>query len=349
MNKVVLVTGASSGIGTKIAQELKKTGFTVYAAARRIDKMDDLRERGIIPVFLDLTNEKSMVDCVQTVLQESGRIDVLINNAGYGSYGPIESVSMEEAKRQFDVNLFGMARLIQLVLPGMRENHCGRIINISSMGGKIWTRFGGWYHATKFAVEGFSDCLRMEVAPFGIDVVVVEPGGIKTDWGVIAANNLKDTAKGSVYETNANNVANSMIKNYSTKSIKIFSLISNIYLVFNIILVLSVIDVHLAKIIDYPELSAISKISVLGFFDRMEDVLSFKFLLDVFITLALCSYYIKCGIKDTNKHQKYNIYIISLIYLIILFISNYIEFNYIYIIISMAIFIITNVLILLKK
>ena len=100
-----------------------------------------------------------------------------------------------------------------------------------------------------------------------------------------------------------------MIKNSSTKSIKIFSLISNIYLVFNIILVLSVIDVHLAKIIDYPELSVISKISVLGFFDRMEDVLSFKFLLDVFITLALCSYYIKCGIKDTNKHQKYNIYI----------------------------------------
>lgn len=144
-------------------------------------------------------------------------------------------------------------------------------------------------------------------------------------------------------------IPKSMIKNPSTKSIKIFSLISNIYLVFNIILVLSVIDVHLAKIIDYPELSAISKISVLGFFDRMEDVLSFKFLLDVFITCALCSYYIKCGIKNTNKHQKYNIYIISLTYLIILFISNYIEFNYIYIIISMAIFIITNVLILLKK
>ena len=144
-------------------------------------------------------------------------------------------------------------------------------------------------------------------------------------------------------------IPKNMIKNPSTKSIKIFSLISNIYLVFNIILVLSVIDVHLAKIIDYPELSAISKISVLGFFDRMEDVLSFKFLLDVFITLALCSYYIKCGIKNTNKHQKYNIYIISLTYLIILFISNYIEFNYIYIIISMAIFIITNVLILLKK
>lgn len=137
MDKVVLVTGASSGIGTMIAQELKRTGFTVYAAARRIDKMNDLRERVIIPVFLDLTNEKSIEDCVQTVLQESGRIDVLINNAGYGSYGPIESVSIEEAKRQFDVNLFGMARLIQLVLPGMRENHCGRIINISSIGGKI--------------------------------------------------------------------------------------------------------------------------------------------------------------------------------------------------------------------
>ena len=215
MKKVALVTGASSGIGAMTAQELAKAGFTVYAAARRVDKMNALKKEGIRPVSLDLTNEESMVNCVQMILKEAGRIDVLINNAGYGSYGAIEDVSMEEARRQFDVNLFGMARLIQLVTPGMRENHYGKIVNISSMGGRIWTKFGGWYHATKFAVEGFSDCLRMELSPFGIDVVIVEPGGIKTDWGIIAANNLKKTSKGGAYEEYANKAADGMIKNYS--------------------------------------------------------------------------------------------------------------------------------------
>lgn len=215
MNKVALITGASSGIGAMTAKELAKCGYTVYAAARRVDKMEELKKDGIRPVSLDLTNENSMLLCVQSILRESGRIDVLVNNAGYGSYGAIEDVPMEEARRQFEVNLFGMARLIQLVTPAMREQHYGKIVNISSMGGKIWTKFGGWYHATKFAVEGFSDCLRMELAPFGIDVIVVEPGGIKTDWGVIAANNLKETAKGGAYEMHANQAAEGMIKNYS--------------------------------------------------------------------------------------------------------------------------------------
>lgn len=215
MNKIALVTGASSGIGAMTAKELAKNGYTVYAAARRIDRMEELKKDGIRPISLDLTNEESMVQCVQQIRKEAGRIDVLVNNAGYGSYGAIEDVPMEEARRQFDVNLFGMARLIQLVTPAMRENHYGKIVNISSMGGKIWTRFGGWYHATKFAVEGFSDCLRMELAPFGIDVVVVEPGGIKTDWGIIAANHLKETSKGGAYELYAKKAADGMIKNYS--------------------------------------------------------------------------------------------------------------------------------------
>lgn len=215
MSRIALVTGASSGIGAMTARELAKAGFTVYAAARRVDKMEPLKKDGIRPICLDLTKEESMVECIETIQREAGNIEVLVNNAGYGSYGAIEDVPMEEARRQFDVNLFGMARLIQLVTPGMRVNHSGKIVNISSMGGKIWTRFGGWYHATKFAVEGFSDCLRLELAPFGIDVVVVEPGGIKTDWGIIAANHLKETAKGGAYETYANQAAEGMIKNYS--------------------------------------------------------------------------------------------------------------------------------------
>ena len=215
MNRIALVTGASSGIGAMAANELAGAGFVVYAAARRVEKMEELKKFGIRPVPLDLTDEKSVLACVETVFAESGRIDVLVNNAGYGSYGAIEDVPLSEAKRQFDVNLFGMARLIQLVTPKMRQNHFGKIVNVSSMGGKIWTKFGGWYHATKFAVEGFSDCLRMELAPFGIDVVVVEPGGIKTDWGIIAANHLKESAKGGAYEKYAEKAACGMIKNYS--------------------------------------------------------------------------------------------------------------------------------------
>lgn len=215
MSKITLVTGASSGIGAMTARELSKAGFIVYAAARRVDKMEELKKDGIRPISMNLTKDESMVACVESILKESGRTDVLVNNAGYGSYGAIEDVPMEEAKRQFEVNLFGMARLIQLVTPEMRANHYGKIVNVSSMGGKIWTKFGGWYHATKFAVEGFSDCLRMELAPFGIDVVGVEPSGIETDWGIIAANHLKETAKGGAYEQYANKAADGMIKNYS--------------------------------------------------------------------------------------------------------------------------------------
>lgn len=215
MKKVALVTGASSGIGKSTAEELCKNGFIVYTAARRLDRMKDIEKDGIIPVSLDLTDDESIKTCVEYIITCESRIDVLVNNAGYGSYGAVEDVPMEEARRQFDVNVFGMARLIQLTVPYMRKNNFGKIVNVSSMGGKIWTKFGGWYHATKFAVEGLSDCLRMELKPFGIDVIVVEPGGIKTDWGVISANNLKKTAKGGAYEEYANKAADSMIKNYS--------------------------------------------------------------------------------------------------------------------------------------
>lgn len=213
--KTALVTGASSGIGKMVARELHAAGFTVFAAARRTDKMQDLQAEGITPIALDLTVESSIRACAEQVLTTAGHIDILINNAGYGSYGAIEDVPLEEARRQFEVNLFGMARLIQLVTPSMRAQHYGKIVNVSSMGGKIWTKFGGWYHATKYAVEGFSDCLRMELQPFGIDVIVVEPGGIKTDWGLIAADNLKKTSAHGAYAQAAEKAADGMIRNYS--------------------------------------------------------------------------------------------------------------------------------------
>ena len=149
------------------------------------------------------------------ILSESGSIDVLINNAGYGSYGAIESVPIEEARRQFDVNVFGMARLIQLVTP-MRANHYDKIVNISSMAGKIWTKYGGWYHSTKFAVEGLSNCLRLELKPFGIDVVIVEPGGIKTEWGAIAAENLKKTSANGAYAEGASRTAEKITRLYNS-------------------------------------------------------------------------------------------------------------------------------------
>lgn len=212
--KVALVTGTSSGIGKEAAHKLKAAGFVVYGAARRVDRMRDLEKDGINVIALDVTDEQSVQDCVKTIYEREGRIDILVNNAGYGSYGAIEEVPVSEAKSQFEVNLFGLARLTQAVLPAMRANRFGRVINISSMGGKIYTPFGGWYHATKFAVEGFSDCLRLEVERFGIDVVVIEPGGIKTEWGAIAADHLRKTSGSGVYASDANKAADSMAKNY---------------------------------------------------------------------------------------------------------------------------------------
>ncbi|WP_373471161.1 oxidoreductase [Carnobacterium alterfunditum] len=213
--KVALVTGASSGIGYAAAIDLHNAGFTVYGAARRMDKLKSLEDKGIHIIELDVTSEESMVKSIETIINNEGRLDILVNNAGYGSYGSLEDVPMEEARRQVEVNVFGLARMSQLALPHMRKNKFGRIINISSIGGKLYTPFGGWYHATKFAVEGLSDSMRLETAQFGIDVVVIEPGGVKTDWGIISADNLIKTSKNSVYETSAKETADKMRKNYS--------------------------------------------------------------------------------------------------------------------------------------
>lgn len=190
-SKVAIVTGASSGIGAATARRLHARGYTVYAAARRLELMAPLAQAGVRPVHVDLTDDTSVSEFVSRVLAECGRVDVLVNNAGYGSLGALEDVPMAEARRQFDVNVFGLARLIQLVVPHMREQRSGRIINVSSIGGKVHVPLCIWYHATKFAVEGLSDALRLELAPFGIDVVVIEPGAINTEWHAVAAENLQ--------------------------------------------------------------------------------------------------------------------------------------------------------------
>lgn len=188
--RVALVTGASSGIGEATVERLLAQGFIVYAGARRVDRMAGIEQRGAHTLSLDVTDDASMTDAVGQILQERNRIDVLVNNAGYGSYGSVEEVPLEEARRQFEVNVFGLARLTQLVLPSMREKRSGRIINVSSIGGRIYEPLGAWYHATKFAVEGLSDSLRLEVAPFGIDVTIIQPGPIRTEWNTIARDSM---------------------------------------------------------------------------------------------------------------------------------------------------------------
>lgn len=208
--RTALVTGASSGIGASTARTLLDLGYTVFGAARRTDRLAALTADGLHPVTLDLTDENSVHAAVETVLATTGRIDVLVNNAGYGSYGAIEDVELDEARRQFEVNVFGLAALTRLVIPGMRERRSGTIINVSSMGGRLTTPLGGWYHATKYAVEALSDALRMELQPFGVDVVVIEPGGIRTEWSSIAADHLEASSRGSAYATQAEAVARTM-------------------------------------------------------------------------------------------------------------------------------------------
>ena len=208
--KVALVTGASSGIGEATARKLADSGFTVYAAARRVERMQPLTEVGIHPLAMDVTDDASMQAGVATILDEQGSIDVLVNNAGYGSYGALEDVPVDEARAQMEVNVFGAARLIQLVLPHMRDQRSGTIVNVTSMGGKIYTPLGSWYHATKFALEAISDCLRMEVKPFGINVVVIEPGGIRTEWSGIAAEKVRAVSGTGPYAPQGNAVAQSL-------------------------------------------------------------------------------------------------------------------------------------------
>ncbi len=207
--KTVLVTGASSGIGNETAKKLLNEGYTVYAAARRIVKMRDLEELGAIPLKMDIANDEDIVGVVNRITVEHGGIDILINNAGFGMFGAMEDTSIDDARYQFEVNLFGLARLTQLVLPHMREKKAGRIVNISSMGGKIYTPLGSWYHATKHALEGWSDCLRLELAQFGIDVIIIQPGIIETEFGDVLMGPMLERSGETAYAELAQKVAKS--------------------------------------------------------------------------------------------------------------------------------------------
>ena len=199
MSKVVLVTGASAGMGREAAILLAEQGHRVYAGARRLDRMADLAAHGVTAVEMDVTNSDDNERAVGRIVEGEGRIDVLINNAGFGLYGPVEEIPLDDARYQFEVNLFGVAHLTQLVLPHMRAQGLGRIVNVSSVGGRVFSPLGAWYHATKHALEGWSDCLRIETAPFNIEVVLIEPGLIRTDFGEVAGAQLSKYGGDSVY------------------------------------------------------------------------------------------------------------------------------------------------------
>lgn len=207
--QVVLITGASSGIGKEAAKVLLRQGHVVYATARRIELMQDLQALGAHTLKMDVTDEAQMKAGIAQITAAHGGVDVLVNNAGFAIYGAMEDTTMADARYQFDVNFFGLARITQLVLPYMRSQQRGKIINISSMGGKMYTPLGSWYHATKYALEGWSDCLRLELAPLGIQVVVVEPGLIATEFGDVLIGPLLQRSGTGPYAKLAHIVAKS--------------------------------------------------------------------------------------------------------------------------------------------
>lgn len=205
--ETVLITGASSGIGKETARKLLAEGYIVYVAARRLEEMKDLEARGATALAMDISEEQDIIRVVDTIRADRGGIDVLVNNAGFGMYGAMEDTSIDDARYQFEVNLFGLARLTQLALPYMRKQRAGKIVNMSSMGGKIYTPLGCWYHASKHALEGWSDCLRIELEPFGIDVIIIEPGAIETEFGDVMTEPMLERSGNTAYAALAHRTA----------------------------------------------------------------------------------------------------------------------------------------------
>lgn len=197
--KVALVTGASSGIGAATVRALAQANWTVYATARNLDRLAAFAAQGIGTLPLDVTNEASMRAAVEQIEATHGAIDLLVNNAGYGLNGPIEELAMDDIRQQFETNVFGLVRMSQLVLPAMRRKGAGRIINVGSVGGTFTTPGAGAYHASKWAVEALTDALRYEVQSFGVDVVLIQPTGVYTEFDKKIAQSMPDTGADSPY------------------------------------------------------------------------------------------------------------------------------------------------------
>jgi NAD(P)-dependent dehydrogenase (short-subunit alcohol dehydrogenase family) len=195
-SKAVLITGCSSGIGRATAERLAKRGWTVYASARRPEAIADLADAGCETLTLDVTDEDSMRAAVARIEREHGAVGVLINNAGYSQSGPVEQVGLDAVRRQFETNVFGVVALTQLVLGAMREQHWGKIVNLSSMGGRLTFPGGGYYHASKYALEAISDALRFEVRGFGIDTILIEPGLIVSEFATAAVASMDGVGEG---------------------------------------------------------------------------------------------------------------------------------------------------------
>jgi len=190
VSKAVLITGCSTGIGRATAERLARKGMTVYATARKVESIENLEAAGCRTLELDVTEEQSMRAAVSAVEEAEGAVGALVNNAGYSQNGAVESLDLDEVRRQFETNVFGLMRMCQLALPGMRRQGQGRIVNVSSMGGKLVFPGGGAYHATKHAVEALSDALRFEVSGFGVQVSIIEPGLIRTEFGSTAVASI---------------------------------------------------------------------------------------------------------------------------------------------------------------
>lgn len=214
MSKIILLTGASSGIGKATAKQLILAGHTVYCAARRVEALAELETMGGRIIAMDITAESQILEAVSVVIQQSKRLDVLINNAGYAEFGSVEETPISTARRQFEVNLFGLAALTQAVLPYMREQKSGKIINISSVAGKMYTPLGAWYHASKHALEGWSDCLRLELKQFNIDVVLVEPGLIRTEFADVMLSPMNEKSGNGPYAELTRKINRATFNNY---------------------------------------------------------------------------------------------------------------------------------------
>jgi NADP-dependent 3-hydroxy acid dehydrogenase YdfG len=205
MQKIVLITGAASGIGRATAEQFVQNGFITYATSRRLETLTPLQDSGCEILELDVTSEQSMQTAISAILECHGKIDVLVNNAGYGLNGPIEELEMDKLRHQFETNVFGLVRLTQLVLPTMRQHQSGRIINVGSIGGTFTAPGAGAYHASKWALESITDALRFEVQSFGIDVSLIQPTGVYTQFDQKIANTMPNTGASSAYAFFKNN------------------------------------------------------------------------------------------------------------------------------------------------